>query len=70
MLVLVPIDSTKNTMEVKGNQNCLVTNILQNIFCVPQKNGILNVYWGRKNACAIFKSLSCYIFIAFDLFLF
>ncbi len=27
-------------VEVKGNKNCLVTNILQNIvvFCVPQNN--------------------------------
>lgn len=27
--------STVNTMEVKDYENCLVTKMLQNVFCVP-----------------------------------
>ncbi len=49
-LFQVPIEFhyiLKHTVEINGNRNCLVTNILQNIFfCIPQKKFRLRTAWG------------------------
>ncbi len=48
--VSVPIEFhyiLNHTVEINGNRNCLVSNILQNIFfCIPQKKFRLRTGWG------------------------
>ncbi len=56
--VSVPIEFhyiLKHTVEINGNRNCLVTNILQNIFfCIPQKKFRLRTAWGWVYEDSIF----------------